>query len=444
MNIKVNITSPRAVNTLASVKLAIPDEMGACSVKAQITDIAKGGLRSCPEAEDLFLLASVVYALDRRVSRETSSSDNWTRSFSFILPVNTPAIWQEIKPVVDACLSFLSGDEWDVNFEPRKNDILHLARNRRFQPVENIRAVSLFSGGLDSLVGIIDWLEQNPSASITLVGHHDPRISGIYSDQRRVLKVLQSAYPGRIEAIFTSIGPDSGFETSSRSRSFLFIAQGLFVATSYDETIPLLIPENGTMALNAPLTPSRYGSCSTRTVHPHYLSLLRQITTKLGLPNSLVNPLEMKTKGECLTECLNRKVLISAIPYSASCGKRGRKQHWVHRNAKQCGICIPCIYRRAALHQLGQDNELYGYDFCTGDIDIHSSHQSVKDFLTYLAFLQRHPSQDEIGKLLIRNGKIDITQLPAYASIVERASNEVRDLLRDKASDEIKHQAGLL
>lgn len=444
MNIQVNITSPRAANTFASIRLAIPDEMGACTIKTQIADIAKGGLNVYPEADDLLLLAIVVYALDRRVSREATSSDNWTRSFSLTLPVDKPALWQEIKPVVDTCLSFLSGDDWNVNYEPRKNDLLHLSRNRNFQPVVNIKAVSLFSGGLDSLVGVIDWLEQNPTASITLVGHHDPRISGIYSDQRGVLNILQTAYPGRIEAIFTGIGPDTGTETSSRSRSFLFIAQGLYVAASYTKATVLLIPENGTMALNAPLTPSRYGSCSTRTVHPYYLSLLRQITAHLGISNPFVNPLEMKTKGECLTNCLNRKVLVSAIPFSASCGKRGRKQHWVHRNAKQCGICIPCIYRRAALHQLGQDNELYGYDFCTGEVNIHSSHQSVTDFLTYLAFLHRHPSQVEIGKLLIRNGKIDLTRLPAYASIVEKASNEVRDLLRDKAPDEIKRQAGLI
>jgi hypothetical protein len=443
MNIQVKITSPRSANTFAFVGLSIPDEMGACTIKTQIIDMAKGGLRTCPEVDDLLLLAVVVYALDRRVSRWSASSDNWTRSFSFTLPVDRPALWQEIKPVVDECLSFLSGDEWDVRYEKRKTDLLRLARKRNFQPVENIKAVSLFSGGLDSLVGVIDWLEQNPDAAITLVGHHDPRISGIFSDQRGVLTILQDEYPGRLESIFTGIGPDSGKETSSRSRSFLFIAQGLYAAASYSEATPLLIPENGTMALNAPLTPSRYGSCSTRTVHPHYLSLLRQITRHLGIHNSFVNPLEMKTKGECLTECLNRNNLISAIPYSASCGKRGRKQYWVHRNAKQCGICVPCIYRRAALHKLGQDNESYGYDFCKGEVDIHSSHQSSTDFLTYLAFLYRHPSQHEISKLLIRNGKIDLIRLPAYASVVERASNEVRELLWDKASGEIQRQAGI-
>lgn len=446
MNILVEVHPPQSPNTFASVQLSIPNVAGVCTLKTQISDFAKGGLARCPEVDDILLLATIVYALDRRIPRASAAaeSDNWTRTISFTLPVEKPEIWQGIKPIVDECLSFLSGDEWDVTYEQRSFDLLHLARKRGFRPIENVGAVSLFSGGLDSLVGVIDWLEQNPHRSIALAGHHDPRISGTRSDQEGVFRALHEAYPERLESIFTGIGPDSGNETSSRSRSLLFIAQGIYVASSYSEVMPVLIPENGTMALNVPLSPSRYGSCSTRTVHPYYLFLLRQIEAQLGIHNPLINPLEMKTKGECLFECMNRDVLVSAISHSASCGKRGRKQYWIHRNARQCGTCIPCIYRRAALHKLGLDNELYGRDFCTGEVDIRSTQQSTTDFRTYLAFLRRHPSKAEIGKLLIRNGKLNLARLSEYADVVERASNEVRDLLNDKALDRVKRQAGLI
>ena len=63
-------------------------------------------------------------------------------------------------------------------------------------------------------------------------------------------------------------------ETTLRSRSFLFISMAVLVADSISQEMPVFIPENGTISLNFPLTPSRRSSCSTRTTHPHFLSLM--------------------------------------------------------------------------------------------------------------------------------------------------------------------------
>ena len=443
MNIHIELGSPTNINTFAPVRLVLPEGNDSCRLKVDFVPLAQVGKVTCPELLDLILLASVVYALDRRILRSTAG-DNWTRSFSFTLPVDKPAVWQETKVTVDQCLSFLTGDEWDVNYERRKTDLANIQRIGKTESLWEVGAVSLFSGGLDSLVGVIDWLEQNPQSSIVLVGHHDPRIPGPYSDQNGVFNILDSKYPARLSRVLTGIGADSGKDTSLRSRSFLFIALGLYTAHSYSDSVLLLIPENGTMALNVPLTPSRVGSCSTRTVHPYYLSSVREIAVHLGINNPMVNPLELKTKGECLSECLNQDTLKLAIPFSASCAKRGHKSSWVRRTAKQCGGCIPCIYRRAALHKIGLDTEIYGRDFCRGEVGINSTQTHADDLRAYLTFLQKHHSRAEIGKLLLLNGKLELTRLNDYADVIDRANNEVRDLLRDKATDEIKRQAGLI
>ena len=443
MNIQIELGSPIGINTFAPVRLILPDDNGSCRLKVDYYPLAQIGKRTSPELLDLFLLACIVYAIDRRISRFTAA-DNWTRSFSFTLPVDKPGAWEEIKPTVDQCLSFLTGDEWNVNYERRKTDLVRIKRDYGTELLWNVEAVSLFSGGLDSLVGVIDFLEQNLKSSIVLVGHHDPRIPGPFSDQSSVLGILDSKYPARLSPILIGIGADLGNDTSLRGRSFLFISLGLYAAHSYSDDVPLLIPENGTMALNVPLTPSRVGSCSTRTVHPYYLSLLRKIAIHLGINNPLVNPLELKTKGECLSDCLNQDTLKLAIPFSVSCAKRGHRFAWVRRSAKQCGGCIPCIYRRAALHKIGLDTEIYGRDFCTGEVDINSSQIHADDLRAYLTFLRKHYSQAELGKLLLLNGKLELANLSDYADVIDRASNEVRDLLLDKATDEIKRQAGLI
>ena len=102
----------------------------------------------------------------------------------------------------------------------------------------------------------------------------------------------------------------------------------MYVARSLGKQTPLLMPENGAIALNIPLTPARRGSCSTRTAHPFFLNTLREILGKLGIENPLCNPLELKTKGECVQQCLDQNVLHATAKESVSCAKRSHKRTW--------------------------------------------------------------------------------------------------------------------
>ncbi len=104
---------------------------------------------------------------------------------------------------------------------------------------------------------------------------------------------------------------------------------------------------------------------------------------------------------------------------------------------------MPCIYRRAALHVAGLDNQSYGKDICTGEVDPNSGQLHAEDLQACLSFLHHNQNKSDIGKLLFLNGKVDITKLDYYGGIILRAMDEIRILLRDKASPEIKRLAGL-
>ena len=196
-------------------------------------------------------------------------------------------------------------------------------------PFAHGSAVCLFSGGLDSLVGAIDWLETRPmnlwSSSATTIRASE--------DRSMTKKPSSASFVKAIAPDFLRCWLESGriladLEITMRSRSLLFIALGVFVAHSLGDDTPLLIPENGTMALNPPLTPSRRGSCSTRTAHPYYLKRLQQLLDGLGLKHRLENPLLGKTKGEVASECRNADLLKSAAMESVSCAKRGHTVTW--------------------------------------------------------------------------------------------------------------------
>ena len=397
---------------------------------------------------DFLLVGAVVYAIDKLVLR-SSADDHWTRSLEAVIPVREPEKWNSLSPVVNECLGFLSGDEWQVSFFRRDRSPIRPKRRKRQQrlrvPFAHGKAACLFSGGLDSLVGAIDWLETHPTESLAVVGHHDPGIAGPLNDQENVLRAIYGPYRSRLSSVLLGVGQSPGGpEISMRSRSLIFIALGIAVAHSLGDDTPLLIPENGTMALNPPLTPSRRGSCSTRTAHPYYLKTLQQLLDGLGLKHRIENPLLGKTKGEVVSECRNLGLLRAAALESVSCAKRGHTVTWKNRTAKGCGRCMPCIYRRAALHKVGLDQELYGVDICQGDVDLSDrDSDAADDFRACISFLLRNPSRSDLAKMLITSGPLDPLGILQHADTISRAMNEIRTLLRDKATLEIRRLAGL-
>lgn len=401
-------------------------------------------------AIEFLILAAAVYAIDKLVVRR-GALDGWTRTFTLVVPVSDTAPWNRVRQTLDACLSFLTGDEWTVRFARCDTRLERPRRRRRRRRSVTLRprgeTVCLFSGGLDSLVGAIDWLELQASRGLLLVGHHEAQIAGPFSDQRSLLEVLQPHYGMRVSSLLARVGHVGEVveetEITLRSRSLAFIALGVFAASSLGPDVPLLIPENGTIALNVPLTPSRRGSCSTRTAHPHFLALVGRVLEGLGLAHPLVNPLESKTKGEVVETCRNRDMLEQCVPLSVSCAKRGHKIHWTHRGAKACGRCMPCIYRRAALHACTWDNELYGDDFCRGEVRATDAGEKANDLRACFSFLKKNPSAREIATTLIASGSLEIGRLSDYASLVQRAMNEIRELIRAKGTREVRRLAGV-
>lgn len=414
-------------------------------------DVQYSKLRSLrgasPIALDFLLIASVVYALDKLVLRCTAP-DMWTRDYHVSIPVSAKEAWTSEASELARCVSFLTGDNWVFQFDQLSAPLVHRRRFRRLQrrvPVQRSDTVCLFSGGLDSLVGAIDHLHEYPNERLLLVGHHEAYMPGPFSDQRALIGRLWAYYPKRFSSILARIGHSAVPETeiTLRGRSLLFIAQGVLAASAMGGGTRVLIPENGTIALNPPLTPSRRGSCSTRTAHPYFLGQLGGLLHRIGLNHPLENPLEWKTKGEVVAQCRNQKALSDLGLLTVSCAKRNHKVHWINRSARQCGRCMPCLYRRAALHAIGLDSELYGFDVCAGDVDVDGDDEGANDVRACLSFLRRAPTVDDISELLLSNGRLQIAEVAKRAAVVARTGNELRKWLSDRAIADVKRRAGI-
>jgi 7-cyano-7-deazaguanine synthase in queuosine biosynthesis len=399
-----------------------------------------------PIALDLLLVAGACYMIDKATSRRRTS-DSWTRELSVRFPVSDPKRWGKVSSRLDRALTFLSGDVWRTSFEERNCELFIAPKRRRRRARDprapkTFEAVSLFSGGLDSLIGTIDFLEQYPTRRVMLIGHYDS--PGPRSQQNGVYEHLKAMFPDRTKLVQVRVSqkPPKNVESSLRSRSIIFLALGIYAACELGPDVPLLAPENGIIALNLPLTPSRIGSCSTRTMHPFYLNMLRSVISDLGLRNEIANPLELKTKGECVTRCRNLSLLSTLAPKTVSCSHGTRRQHWTRRNVANCGYCIPCLFRRASLHAANLDSGLeYGIDVCSDELTINSELDSADDLRALTAGLRKFTSDNLIRKAITSVARID--QLEDHISLVNRGLAEVRVWVQDKGSPSLREASGI-
>jgi 7-cyano-7-deazaguanine synthase in queuosine biosynthesis len=293
-----------------------------------------------------FLLAALgVWAGDKLLPR-TSTPDAWTREIVLHLPT-TPA-WIRLTPQLDRILNFLTGDQWTI--KPRESP-LNLGFAAKWDQPWQPQAVALFSGGLDSLAGAIDQLEDGNR--LLLVSHHDyGQLAGV---QQALAGALAAHYgPERVQHLNLRVQFPEAPELTLRSRSLLFLALGLTAAAAFGPDTPLLIPENGWVSLNPPLTLNRLGAYTTRTTHPYFLEQLTRLWRDAGINHPLINPYSRLTKGELLAQCRHRDLLQKLARQSSSCA-RPVASRWRRQAGGECGYCYPCLVRRAALHRLGWD-----------------------------------------------------------------------------------------
>ena len=163
----------------------------------------------------------------------------------------------------------------------------------------------MFSGGLDSLAGIVETVASGGKS--VLVSHRP--VSTLDARQRKLFGELQGKFPGQLIHIPVWINKDEGFgrEPTQRTRSFLFVALATLVAQSI-EARGIRFYENGVLSVNLPMAEEVLRARASRTTHPvtlHLLSLLAAAVT--GRELLIDNPFLFKTKAEVVQSLANTR-----------------------------------------------------------------------------------------------------------------------------------------
>ena len=263
---------------------------------------------------DLLEIASYIYAADRLVSRgkrDSVSNDNWSRSFEFNIPVRDYDFWTEnnVNTALSSALSFMTGDrEFKFLFSKYRIDPLvfgHHAQlfSEEYATLEETKntEIILFSGGLDSLAGTIEYLNKNPINNVCLVSHIANN-STIHT-----LKIcvdhLKSKYGAtrikhyKFETHFTHLTPS--VEETQRTRMFLFSAIAFSISLYYKKD-SFIVFENGITSINFPKQSDVFNARASRTTHPKTIGLLKQLYSYLTSNFEIETPYNLMTKSDIL------------------------------------------------------------------------------------------------------------------------------------------------
>lgn len=335
-----------------------------------------------PVNVDLVRIALAVRASDRSILRQGGGSSWNARDFDLTVEVADPATWTVHAQQLAELIGFLTGDRWAFSFTQAPATAMPPLA---IEEQGHGRTV-LLSGGADSAVGaLLSALDLGTNNSQALVSHLS--LTALSPVQRDLVTAIRRVVPNQ-EQVHRQFRLNRGSErldgtgfrseTSSRSRSLLFLALGLAVAERASST--LWIPENGFASLNPPLGPDRRGSLSTRTTHPRFLRDLSELVIAAGGHGALENPYERATKGEMF------QVLASEIGVTAASSYLSATNSCSHTDGRYsgapsgsaCGVCFGCLVRRAAFAASGvPDATTYLSDDTTGRFDTFVRGKSI-------------------------------------------------------------------
>lgn len=373
-------------------------------------ELRKSKIKPTPIALDFLIISMAIVAADKAVLRK-NSADGWTRQIELTVYLHEADKWISVKDKLEWMFRFLSGDFWELIIKPLPVSLVP----QNEYPLRDQDCVCLLSGGMDSLVGAIDLHEsgRNPLFVSQIVrgdAEHQREYAAEFGDDN----LLQWS---------NCVSKKGISENSTRSRSLIFFAFALIatcgIKCNGQGKKEIFVPENGFISLNVALDSLRMGTLSTKTTHPVYMKVLQDIWVSLGIDVELVLPYKFKTKGEVLTECKNQELMKKYIFGSTSCGK------YLRHGFRHCGVCVPCMVRRAAFLKAGMEDETErGY--CIVPLKNSNSRDVAAAALASVQVKQSGIESLIKGELSFA----EESQRKQYAGVVERGIKEIGELLK--------------
>jgi len=377
------------------LKLSYDPESAEQNVSIELPHFIKTVNCHIPERiKDLLEIAGFVYAADRLTKRGTPDSlefHSWSRSFHFIIKVRDIKFWNNkiVINQLNTALCFLSGDlNFEFTFIEGGKDSGQLSafdiEGINLDKKEN-SSVALFSGGLDSLSGVIEMLETT-NRNLILVSHRSNN-PGITQLQEGIYGLLKNDYKDRLQyyPFYCNLKGERAVEETQRTRIFLYtsIAYALSTLATEDE---ILVFENGITSLNFYKRQDLINARASRTTHPKALKFLEDLYSIIGGSRKYIkHPFLYNTKTDIFLKIKQFKK-TNYLNSTISCTKTFLSFK-NNSQATHCGGCSQCIDRRFAAFASNCEEEdaIYDRDIAKDEIIDKEAKSHLFDYIKSVA-----------------------------------------------------------
>lgn len=331
------------------------------------------GQRWNPRAFDLLNVVSALRAADRFYP--SGGRFSMERNIALAVGVTESERWQLLSEPLAQAVRALSGDT--LHFHPVQLPRTPAAAlpsdvaGARGLPTDGSSpdCVCLYSGGADSFAGAAYLLAHGRRPA--LVSHSVGPVSGL---QARLLDDLRERFPAldpdwlvqiRSYPNTTRMKREAGTralywrsrDDLQRLRSIFFFSLAAIVAQALGVN-EVFMCENGLIGAAIVFSPRDDNPSTTRPAEPHYLRAVEHFLRRaLDFPELRIrNPFQYMTKGEVLADT-DRLGLRRSLYRTVSCWRSG------NQGLKNCGQCVPCLFRQLAFSEAGLPDQpdAYGY-----------------------------------------------------------------------------------
>lgn len=301
---------------------------------------------------DLIDLAVAVHIADRYAIGRV----DLPRRLNVQLALRNPELFAQssVTDRLRQVLFWYTADQWDFVFTPRQatgrmselQEFLDLGKGQ-LSTIE----VALWSGGLDSLAGLVNRIGAQTAEHYLLFGTGSN--SQIQARQHELATLLAPRQAQRVtctQVTYRYTTTQAPTNRNQRTRGFVFMLLGAVCALAANQQ-QLHIYENGVGAINLPFRASEVGLDHTRAVHPISLVDMSNLVAQIiKAPFRFVNPFVFWTKAD-MCAILRDERYQSLVAQTVSCDR-------LHREVpNQCGSCSSCLLRKQGLVAAGVPDE---------------------------------------------------------------------------------------
>ena len=390
---------------------------------------------------DLLEIAAYVFAADRLASRgkaEAVEFHSWARDITMTIRVRDHAFWMtpKVQEDLSKCLTYITGDNsWTFGFEAgHSSGPMGLFDEAGHDLSENLpdSNVALFSGGADSLAGVLELLHDS-NEPVVLVSHQSsPQAT---RTQRAIVHGLKELFGDRIYhyPFETNVKGQRPVEETQRTRAFLFCSIGFALAFSLKRN-ELKVFENGVTSINLHRREDLMNARASRTTNPKAINLIQRfLETVQGSPFTISLPLLSQTKSDIIEMIIKMspKLLSSTVSCTRPSFDKGTSTH--------CGTCFQCVDRRLGVYAQGKQaidlDAAYSVDIARDPMTPSSKTVSVDFVRQALSFLKYGPDllydkySAELAELLdhIPYGKTETEKVEWMWNLYRRHGDRVRE-----------------